>query len=169
MKRERKAQAITVAVLAAAFAVVVAKKNNFQLPQAVSDAAAAASQPKGEPSPQDAVYAMLDAAREGRVKEYLKFYSGQMLVSLQQAVQEQGEAAFGQYLRDSNAPVKGIAIDEPQLLTDREAKAKVTFVYQDRNEMQPMYLEKMAGGWKISRVDSAERVKVLVPYGTPVQ
>jgi len=32
-----------------------------------------------------------------------------------------------------------------------------------------MNLEKTTGGWKIARVDSAERVKTLVPYGTPVQ
>ena len=32
-----------------------------------------------------------------------------------------------------------------------------------------MYLEKINGVWKITRVDSAERVKTLVPYGTPVQ
>jgi hypothetical protein len=32
-----------------------------------------------------------------------------------------------------------------------------------------MYLEKEASGWKIARVDRAERVKTLVPYGTPLQ
>ena len=33
----------------------------------------------------------------------------------------------------------------------------------------PFFLEKAPGGWKIARVDSTERVKTLVPYGTPVQ
>jgi len=32
-----------------------------------------------------------------------------------------------------------------------------------------MYLEKQSGIWKIVQVDSTERVKTLVPYGTPVQ
>ena len=64
---------------------------------------------------------------------------------------------------------KGIAISEPQPVTDREVKVRVEYVYQDRNEAQTMYLEKDAGSWKISRVDGAERVKTLVPYGTPVQ
>jgi hypothetical protein len=32
-----------------------------------------------------------------------------------------------------------------------------------------MYLERTPAGWKIARVDSAERIKTLVPYGTPVQ
>jgi hypothetical protein len=46
---------------------------------------------------------------------------------------------------------------------------RVEYVYQDRNEAQTMYLEKASSGWKITRVDGAERVKTLVPYGTPVQ
>jgi hypothetical protein len=35
--------------------------------------------------------------------------------------------------------------------------------------MQKMYLEKHGDRWKIARVDGAERVKTLVPYGTPVE
>jgi hypothetical protein len=58
---------------------------------------------------------------------------------------------------------------EPQPLTEREVKLKVEYVYQDRNETQQLYVEKTPGGWRIARVDSAERVKTLVPYGTPVQ
>ena len=169
MTKDRRAQAITIVVLAGAFGVAVARKSAGPLPQAISDAAVAVTQPKADPAPQDAIYAMLDAARAGNVREYLGFYAGQMQVSLRQAVQEQGEAGFSKYLRESNALVKGIAIDEPKQLSDREVKANVTFVYQDRNEMQPMYLEKTAAGWKIARLENAERTKVLVPYGTPVQ
>ena len=58
---------------------------------------------------------------------------------------------------------------EPQPLSDPEVKARVEYVFQDRNEAQYFYLDKMSGGWKIARVDSSERVKTLVPYGTPVQ
>ena len=49
------------------------------------------------------------------------------------------------------------------------AKVRVEYVYQDRNEAQMMFLEKTQGGWRIARVDGSERVKTLVPYGTPVQ
>ena len=125
--------------------------------------------PKPEPSPQDAIYAMLDAARAGDVKAYLASYTGQMDAALRQSLAETTEAGFAKYLTDSNAAVKGIAISEPQPLTDREVKVRVEYVYQDRNEAQTMYLEKGASGWKIARVDGAERVKTLVPYGTPVQ
>jgi hypothetical protein len=119
--------------------------------------------------PQDAIYAMLDAARIGDVKTYLSSYTGQMDAALKQSLAETTEAGFSKYLTESNAAVKGIAISEPQPLTDREVKVRVEYVYQDRNEAQTMYLEKGPAGWKIARVDGAERVKTLVPYGTPVQ
>jgi hypothetical protein len=112
---------------------------------------------------------MLDAARVGDVKTYLSSYTGQMETALKQSISETSESGFSKYLKDQNASIKGIAISEPQTLTDREVKVRVEYVYQDRNEAQLMFLEKAAGGWRIARVDSTERVKTLVPYGTPVQ
>jgi hypothetical protein len=73
------------------------------------------------------------------------------------------------YLKDSHAAIKGVAVSDPQKITDREAKVRVEYIYQDRNEVQMVYLEKGSGGWKISRVDSDERVQTLIPYGTPVK
>jgi len=167
MSKQRKAQLLTVATMLGIGAFVWLRQQGWQpgtdrlIPQA--------AQPKAEPTPQDAIYAMLDAAREGKVAEYLGYFTGQMEASLRQSVAEQGEAAFGKYLRDTNAPIKGIAITEPQALTDREVKARVEYVYQDRNEVQTFYLEKLGGQWKIARLDAAERIKTLIPYGTPVQ
>ena len=76
---------------------------------------------------------------------------------------------FAHKLEEAGVHVVWVADPEAQTVTDREAKVRVEYVCQDRNEAQTMYLEKGAGGWKISRVDGAERVKTLVPYGTPVQ
>ena len=73
------------------------------------------------------------------------------------------------YLKSTASPVKGIAITEPQVLTDREVKVRVEYVYQDRNEIQFFYMEKQGKDWKIARLDATERIKTLVPYGTPVQ
>jgi hypothetical protein len=112
---------------------------------------------------------MLDAAREGSSKKYLSCYAGQMEALLKQALAESTEPAFARYLQESNSAIKGVAISEPQSITEREAKVRVEYVYQDRNEVQYMYLERVAGAWKIARVDSAQRVKTLIPYGTPVQ
>jgi hypothetical protein len=162
MTKERKTQVMTVAVLVAAFGLVLVQKYG-------SASLAPAPAPKADPAPQDAIYAMLDAARDGDVDAYLNAYTGQMQASLQQAVTESTPAGFARYLRDSNAAIKGIAISEPQPLADREMKVRVEFVYQDRNEAQAMYVEKTGEGWKIARVDGLERVKTLIPYGTPVQ
>lgn len=164
MTRQRKAQVITTVVLAGAMLTVAGRKTGWKLPIVRTVKATPV-----EATPQDAIYAMLDAARDGNVRKFIGSYSGQMAQSLEQTVRESTESGFAKYLKDSNAAVKGIAITEPQVLTDREVKARVEYVYQDRNEIQYMYLENINGVWKIMRVDSAERVKTLVPYGTPVQ
>jgi hypothetical protein len=111
---------------------------------------------------------MLDAARAGDASAYLARYTGPMQVNLKQAIVEKGDTAFRAYLRNSNAEIKGVALSEPQAVSDSEARVRVEYVYQDRNEAQTIYLEKLSGDWKIARVDGAERVKTLIPYGTPV-
>jgi hypothetical protein len=160
MSKERKAQVVTILTLVVALGVVVVRKTD------IGSSIRGFAQ-RADPTPQDAIYAMLDAARTGDVKKYMATYTGQMEQSLQRAKTE--SADFAKYLRDSNASLKGIAVMEPQSLSDREVKARVEYVYEDRNEVQFFFLEKSRDGWKISRVESAERVKTLVPYGTPVQ
>ena len=157
MSKQQKVRIITILIFVALLAVIVTRKAGLRasMPQTAGATA------------QDTIYSMLDAARAGDVKKYLAAYTGQMEQSLQQAISESPD--FSKYLKDSNAAIKGIAVQEPQPLSDRELKARVEYVYQDRNEVQFMYLEKTASGWKIARVDSAERVKTLIPYGTPVQ
>jgi hypothetical protein len=147
-------------ILAAALGVVVFRKTDL-------GASIRGLTQRSNPTPQDAIYAMLDAARTGDVTRYMACYTGQMEQSLQRARAE--SADFAKYLRDSNAALKGIAVMEPQALSDREVKARVEYVYQDRNEAQFFYLDKTGSGWKISRVESSERVKTLIPYGTPVK
>ena len=157
MSKQHKVRIVTILIFAALLGVTVARKAGLR---------ASIPQP-AEATPQDTIYGMLDAARAGDVKKYLAAYSGQMEQSLQQAISESPD--FSKYLKDSNAAIKGIAVQEPQSLSDREVKARVEYVYQDRNELQFMYLERTPAGWKIARVDSAERIKTLIPYGTPVQ
>jgi spermidine/putrescine-binding protein len=171
MTQEKKAAVVAIVVLGGALAVVLGQKNGWRA-STITDQVSQISlkpQPKADPTPQDAIYGMLDAARAGDVKLYLANYSGQMSAALQQSIAETTEPKFAQYLKDSNAAIKGVAISEPQTLTDTQVKIRVEYVYQDRNEAQMMVLEKQAGVWKIIQVDSTERVKTLVPYGTPVQ
>lgn len=167
MTKERKAQILTVLILGGAVGFIGWKQGalgSLNLSQLTVRAT-----PKTDPTPQDVIYAALDAAREGKVNDYLNAHTGQMEQSLRKAVAESTEAGFSQYLKESNAPIKGIALQEPQALTDREVKVKVEYVFQDRNEVQWMYLEKTGNRWRIARVDTAERIQTLVPYGTPVR
>ena len=152
----RKARIVTIVILVCALGVVIARRGRSTTAISVKEATA-----------QDAIYAMLDAARDGNVGKYLASYGGPMEGSLKQAIAESPD--FGKYLKDSNAAIKGVAIMDPEQVTNVEVKARVEYVFQDRNEVQYMFLDKMPGGWKIVRVDSAERVKTLVPYGTPVR
>lgn len=170
MTREKKARYLTIAVIAAAAVVVIGQKTGWRLPvgAASSGVALGPAEPPRPPEPRDAIYKMLDAARAGDAGAYLACFSGQMETMLQQSLSEMGSQAFSQYLVNMNKEIKGVALSEPSPLTDREVRVRVEYVYQDRNEAQQMYLEKSAGGWRIARVDSSERVKTLVPYGTPV-
>jgi hypothetical protein len=158
MTQPRKAQLLTIGLLALALGIAVGRKQD--------------SRSSGESPPaaaQDAIYAMLDASRAGDVQAYLANYSGQMRSALEQSVRETGPERFSRYLKDSDSAIKGIAVSDPEPVSVREMKVRVEYVYLDRNEAQTVYLEKSGGGWKIVRVDGSERVKTLIPYGTPVQ
>ena len=171
MSKEKKAAVVTVVVLVGALGIVLGRSSGWRA-SAIRDQVSQISlkpQPRLDPTPQDVIYGMLDSARAGDVKAYLANYAGQMTAALQQSIAETGEPNFAQYLKDSNAAIKGVAITEPQPLTDTQVKVRVEYVYQDRNEAQFMYLDKQDGRWRITRVDGVERVKTLVPYGTPVQ
>jgi hypothetical protein len=71
-------------------------------------------------------------------------------------------------LIDSNTAFKGVAVSDPRI-TGQTAAVRVEYVYQDRNEVQALYLERCATGWKIVRADGDERIQTLIPYGTPVK
>jgi hypothetical protein len=126
------------------------------------------TEPLSETGPEGAIYAMLEAARAGDVSVYLSQYSGPMASTLRAVVAEKSEPGFRDYLRSTNAEVKGIAVSQVHQISDTEAELQLEYVFQDRNEVQSVKLERERGRWKIVRIDGAERVKTLVPYGTPV-
>ncbi len=112
---------------------------------------------------------MLASARAGNVAGYLSSFSGPLEESLRESIRESGEAGFAKYLKDSNAVLKGVAVAGVQKLDEGAVNVRVEYVYQDRNEAQTVRLENTTAGWKITRIDGAERVKTLVPYGTPIR
>lgn len=166
MSRQRKAQVLTVAILSCGVGIAVLRNpdvrgsiNNRMSGKLVAQAA--------DVTPQDAIYAMLDAARAGDVQRFMSLYTDPIQTPMRQAMSESKD--FAKYLRDSNSGVKGVAVNEPETLPDGRVKARVEYIYEDRNEVQFMYLEKTSRGWRIANVDSVDRVRTLVPYGTPVQ
>ena len=167
MTRERKAQIATVAFLLGALALV-AVNGAVGRPVRLRSRTWWLRAPAGT-TPQDTVYRMMDAARDGDVRAYLGCYTGQMESTLRQIAAEKGEAALATYIRNFNASVKGVAIQEPQSTAEREVRLRVEFVYRERNEAQIYYLEQGGGSWKIARQENAEGVKTLVPYGTAVE
>ena len=157
--KARRSEVVTILVLAVALGAAVLRKT----PLRASFSALGAER---DQAPQDVVYAMLDAARAGDVAKYLATYTGETEQSLERARSESTD--FAQYLRTSNVSIMGIAVNEPQALSESEMQVRVEYVFRDRNEIQVLYLSKTPGGWKISRVDSAEHIEAKTPYGVPI-
>ena len=167
MSRERKIQIVTIAVLLLALAGGALRKVRWSWLRPASLGVPAAQSKAGQ-DPQDAIYAMLAAARAGDVQAYLSNFTGDLRASLAQTQAESGQNGFANYLVQSNAAIKGVAVSDPEMIGEREAKVRVEYVYQDRNEVQLAYLEKSGAVWKIARTDGMARGQTLIPYGTPV-
>ena len=158
MNKDRLARIVTMVLVLAGAAFLVLRQSGARL------------ESRGPvDTPQYTIDRMLNAARDGDAAAFLAQYTGQMAASLKQTMKEQGDSGFRDYLRSSNAAIKGVALNESKPLSAREVEVRVEYVYQDRNEVQVMRLEKIGGAWKIALVENANRVKTLIPYGTPIQ
>lgn len=167
MRKDTQAKVITGLLALGVVVYVAGEKNGWRLPSA-SEAGSLIGGGDESKEPRDTIYAMLDAARDGDVEGYIACHTGEMARQLEQSRDEMTPERFARYLADRNREIKGIAINEPEMPSADQARIRVEYVYQDRNEVQQVYLGKVGGDWKIQGVDAAERVKTLVPYGTPV-
>ncbi|MGH9628990.1 MAG: hypothetical protein ACRD7E_11750, partial [Bryobacteraceae bacterium] len=160
--RNRKATVLTALMLSCVAAGVLWREGVFgQI--APPETSAAANQP------QDTVYAMLDSIRDGDLSVYFDCYTGSLAASLKQTAAEMTDARFLEALRQRNAVLKGVTVMEPELISDREARAKVEYIYAERNESQIFFFERLDNRWRITRVDGAHQMETVVPYGTPVE
>ena len=119
-------------------------------------------------SPEDLIWRMSDAAREGKAKDYLACFSGELRARLQKTASEMGEAKFTEYLQQLNREVTGIAVSDLAQSDPDTARLRVEFVLRGKNEAQTHHFKRLNGQWTIERVDDAEQVKVLIPYGIAV-
>lgn len=168
MTKQTRAKLVTGLLAAALVAFVAGRESGWDLSR-VADAGPlrSSSTPEAE-KPQDAIYRMLDAMRDGDGDAYIGCHSGEMAKRLGQSREEMTGEGFAEYLRTRNREIKGIAINQPEMASERQARVRVEYVYEDRNEAQQVHLQRIDGRWMIAGVDGAQRVKTLVPYGTPV-
>jgi hypothetical protein len=145
---------ITVLLIAGAIAFFVARQRSKT---AVAGFNAA--------DPESAVWRMADASRAGDVRTYLNCFKGPLRQNLEKTATEMGEQRFGEYLKQLNKEITGIAVSDLELTGPATAKLRVEFVSHGKNEAQQHHLRLDNGVWKIDRMDEAERIKTLVPYG----
>lgn len=116
-------------------------------------------------TPQDVVWRMSDATRDGDVQAYLDCFSGALKQNLQKTAAGMGEAQFSQYLKKLDDEVTGIAVSDLEQANEVTATVNVEFVFRGRNEAQKHSFELVAGAWKITQIDGAQQIKTLIPYG----
>jgi hypothetical protein len=168
MRKETRAKLATGLLAAALVAYVAFRNSGGRMLENAASAVRGVSSEKKDAEPREAIYAMLDAARDGDVAAYLDCHTGQLARRIAQSRDEMTPDGFARYLRERNREIKGVAIEQPQFASSNEARIRVEYVYQDRNEAQQVVVERIDGKWRIAGVETAERVKTLVPYGTPV-
>lgn len=127
-----------------------------------------ASTSKAPVTPEDVIWRMSDAAREGNVNAYLDCFDGALKNKLQRTVVEMGEAQFSQYLKRLNGEMTGIAVSDFEQTSENEATLRVEFVFRGKNEAQKHHFRLISGAWKIEKLDGAEQIKPLTPYGSDV-
>jgi len=181
MSRTVAAKVLTVALLAGIVwtfgyarrtsppAVEAARPAVTPTPAAAAPAADPSDARVSRESPESVVWRMVDAARAGDSTGYLECYTGELEPRLRQNFQDMGSLRSRDYLLDAHRQLKGVAVRSPRMISPQEAEIPVEYVYEDRNELQQVFARRVGGVWKIDRVDGAERIKTLVPYGTPVE
>ena len=120
------------------------------------------------PTPEDAVYAMLDAARAGNTAVYVDTFSGPLQQQIQQVIRENGKTQFATYLTAQSSSFQSTALSVTDQPSDVEARLRVEYVYANRNEVQTFHLKKTDGYWKIIGISGTDQIKTLIPYGTEV-
>lgn len=166
----RQARVLTAVLLTGLGLFLVARDHRGRQPASGNAPAPASAPSPPARAPQEAIYAMFEAARAGNVETYAAQFGGALAPSVRQMIAERGSARFGVYLAEMHKPVKGLAVDAPQPVSDRQARVRIEFVYADRNEAQVVHLERTAGAampWKVVRLEKVERSRTVVPYGAP--
>jgi len=166
----RKFQILTAAVILLALAVGLGMRAHWRMPDlraflivrpdAPGPAGAAQGRDSGNAdTPENTVYSMLNASRDGNLEAYFQCYAGEMETSLRGTAAARTESVFGKALQDSARSIRRVIVAEPQRVSDNEARVRVEYIYADHQDANIMYLDLEPGGWKIVRVEAAGAVR----------
>jgi hypothetical protein len=156
--------AFTISFVLLLLTLVVLRTNKSAFPSWLTDRFSS----KPSDSPEDSIYAMLDAARAGNTKAYLDSFSNPVREQLFEVIKENSEPKFVEYLKSQNTVFQSVAVSVSDRPSDSEVQARVEYVYANRNEVQSMYLRKEASRWRIYKIEGADQIKTLVPLGSSV-
>jgi Domain of unknown function (DUF4878) len=145
--------------------LVFLRTHRWRLPVQVTEFFSRPSKPR---TPEDTVYGMLDAARNGDTKVYVDTFSEPLRQQIQQAVRESGKLQFASYLTAQSSKFQSVAVSVTDQGSDVEARLRVEYVYTNRNEVQTFHLRKDEGRWRIIGISGTDQIKTLIPYGTAV-
>ncbi|HEX4948438.1 MAG TPA: hypothetical protein VFZ34_17315 [Blastocatellia bacterium] len=120
-------------------------------------------------TPEDVIWQMADAARDGDAQAYLDCFSGALRQNLEKTAAEMGEAKFKAYLKQLNDEVTGIAVSDLEQPDPQTATLRVEFVKRGKSETQKHHFKLQAGQWKIEQADNSESKSLLIPYGLGVK
>jgi len=145
--------------------LIFLRTHGWRVPMAVT---APFSHSRVATTPEDAVYAMLDAARAGNTGVYVDIFSGPLQQQIRQVIRESGKTQFATYLAAQSSSFQSVALSVADQPSDVEARLRVEYVYSNRNEVQTFHLKKSEGHWKIIGISGTDQIKTLIPYGTAV-
>jgi hypothetical protein len=161
MTRERKAQIATIAILGAALGLVAVKRGGWQASAAQLTNWIPGARPSAPVTPQDTVYRMLDAARDGDVRAYLRCYTGQMDSTLGQIVPRRESPRWRRIFAISTHPSRASPSRNPSLSpTAKFASAWNSFI---RTATKPSCII-----WNRPGAIGRSRAWKMT-YGTPVE
>ena len=119
-------------------------------------------------TPEEAIAAFFDAARDGNTRAYLQLTTGDLRQSLDQLRRQQGGETFQANLQRTNDGIVGQAVRELPGAPTGMATYEVELIFKDRNEVQTFRLEQSGSGWAIASIEVARVYQPEIAYGTPV-
>jgi hypothetical protein len=116
----------------------------------------------------DHIEGLLASARAGDAASYLSSFGGPLRARLERDADERGRAAFALSLRRAGLARKSHALFDPEPEGERQGAARITVesTYADRLERQTFHLERAAGGWVVTEVETAREHVPKNPLGS---